>query len=92
MVLLSLGFNVLLSDADLVWLDDPVPYIPTDADFAAQHGGCNRLSIGYDIDNDLVNTGFIWIKSNPRTLAFYADVMNTSFVHHRYDPFSLTHI
>lgn len=84
MVLLSLGFNVLVNDVDVMWVDDPLPFIPTDADFAAQHGGCSRTKIGYDINNDLVNTGFIFVKSANRTLEFYRDVMNLSLSHHRY--------
>ena len=70
LVLLSLGFNVLLNDVDIVWLEDPIPHMPLDADLVGQNGALFRPKLGFDVRNEAINTGFYFVKSNHRTINF----------------------
>ena len=61
------GYNVLFQDADLVWFQDPVPYLQqvygsdTDIIFMDDGGRTPRFTPLY------VNSGFYYLKQNERT-------------------------
>ncbi|KAM7279644.1 hypothetical protein ACFE04_006778 [Oxalis oulophora] len=65
---LSLGYNFVFTDTDIMWLQDPFPRFFLHADFqiACDHFYGNP----YDNNND-PNGGFTYVKSNIRTVSFY---------------------
>ena len=70
LLLLTLGFNVLLNDVDVVWLEDPIPYIPLDADIVGQNGMLGNKYLSFRVNDDAINTGFYFVKTNNRTIEF----------------------
>ncbi|XP_024529026.1 uncharacterized protein At4g15970-like [Selaginella moellendorffii] len=65
---LELGYNFVFSDADILWFRDPFDHFSRNTDFeiACDHYNGNAT----DLSNS-PNGGFVHVKSNPRTIAFY---------------------
>jgi len=71
-VVLELGYNVLVSDVDIAWKKNPVPFLPTDVDLAIQSNtGTNVSPL-----NDEPNTGFYFLRSNDRSMALLDDTID----------------
>lgn len=67
-VVLELGYNLLFSDADIMWFRDPFPHLSPDADFQI---ACDHFN-GHPTDlANLPNGGFVYVRSNERTIGFY---------------------
>ncbi|CAL1356912.1 unnamed protein product [Linum trigynum] len=65
---LRLGYNFVSTDADILWFRNPFPRFHEDADFQVS---CD-MHLGDDSNRDnLPNTGFTFVRSNPRTVRFY---------------------
>ncbi|XP_023637614.1 uncharacterized protein At4g15970 [Capsella rubella] len=65
---LSLGYNFLFTDADILWFRDPFPRFLSNVDLQISCDGYN----GKPSDkNNYVNAGFIYVKANNKTLNFY---------------------
>jgi hypothetical protein len=61
------GFDVLFQDVDLVWMQDPIPYLKAlDADISFMDDGARTPRY----TPLFVNSGFFYIKYNERTLYF----------------------
>lgn len=75
---LTSGFNVLFQDVDLVWLKDPFPYFfagnlsPQDIIFMDDGARTPRYTPFF------VNSGFYYVKHNPRTLYLFETMMKNS--------------
>ncbi|KNA21381.1 hypothetical protein SOVF_043670, partial [Spinacia oleracea] len=66
--ILSLGYNFVFTDTDVMWLRDPFPHFTLDADFQTS---CDRFNGNeYDIQNS-PNNGYVFVWSNNRTIQFY---------------------
>ena len=77
---------MLLNDVDIVWADDPFPYIPVDADLVAQTGMMASLKLGFKWKDDAINTGFYFVKANHRTInlmkyVYIKSVITFIFIH-----------
>ncbi|KAK8636794.1 hypothetical protein V6N13_124532 [Hibiscus sabdariffa] len=65
---LELGYTFVFSDSDIMWFRDPFPRFFPDADFQI---ACDYF-LGRPEDlNNSPNSGFTYVKSNNRTIAFY---------------------
>jgi hypothetical protein len=66
---LEMGYNFVFTDADVMWFRDPFPRFYNDADFqiACDHFCGNSL----DMENNIPNGGFNFVKSNNRSIEFY---------------------
>ncbi|KAK9076153.1 hypothetical protein SSX86_004486 [Deinandra increscens subsp. villosa] len=66
--ILTLGYNFVFTDADIMWFRDPFPHFDKDVDFqiACDHFGGNTSDL-----NNQPNGGFTYVKSNKETVAFY---------------------
>eukprot|EP00850_Spirogloea_muscicola_P003002 SM000011S19180 [mRNA] locus=s11:1234586:1237562:- [translate_table: standard] len=65
--ILQLGYNVLFTDTDILWFQDPLPLLQAsqlDIQFA-----CDRWRT--DPAKPAINAGFYFARSNNRTIAFY---------------------
>ncbi|KMZ67931.1 Nucleotide-diphospho-sugar transferase family protein [Zostera marina] len=68
-IVLQKGYNFIFTDTDVMWFRDPLPMFYKDGDF--------QISCDYfrgnplDIQNNLPNGGFNYVKSNRRTIEFY---------------------
>lgn len=65
---LSLGYNFLFSDADIMWLRDPFPRLIDDAHF---HIACDSYHGDPNDVKNSPNAGFMYVKSNTHTILFY---------------------
>ncbi|KAL2936628.1 hypothetical protein RDABS01_028611, partial [Bienertia sinuspersici] len=66
--ILSLGYNFLVTDTDVMWFRDPFPQLNSDSDIQIS---CDYFyGKEYDIVN-LPNVGFMLVRSNNRTIEFY---------------------
>lgn len=66
--ILSLGFNFVFTDADVMWFRDPFPHFTPNSDFQTS---CDRFNgMEFDIRN-APNNGFLFVRSNIRTIKFY---------------------
>jgi hypothetical protein len=63
--MLEMGYNVLFSDVDTVWLRNPLPHLRRDVDFEFQTDA-DHDELGLD---DEPCTGFYYMKSNVRTIS-----------------------
>lgn len=66
---LNLGYNLIFTDADIIWFRDPFPRFFPDSDFQITcdfYGGNSS-----DILNNAPNSGFTYVKSNNKTILFY---------------------
>ncbi|XP_021738351.1 uncharacterized protein At4g15970-like [Chenopodium quinoa] len=67
--ILTLEYNFIITDTDVVWFRDPFPhFITDDSDFQTS---CDRFNGDqYDLNN-FPNMGFLFARSNNRTIKFY---------------------
>ncbi|KAL8536686.1 hypothetical protein ACS0TY_012034 [Phlomoides rotata] len=65
---LELGYDFVFTDGDVMWLRDPFPNFYPDIDFQV---ACDHYWYNYTDLNNSPNTGFIYAKSNNRTIQFY---------------------
>ncbi|KAL2936638.1 hypothetical protein RDABS01_028621, partial [Bienertia sinuspersici] len=66
--ILTLGYNFIITDADVVWFRDPFPHLTPDSDIQTS---CDRFN-GRQFDlNNMPNVGFLFARSNNRTIKFY---------------------
>eukprot|EP00898_Chlorokybus_atmophyticus_P001777 jgi/Chlat1/25/ChrspC230497S00735 len=77
--LLELGYDVLFTDADICWLEDPLQYIRPDISFQFSTdfvGNWSSMMADYSapFGSFVVNTGFYFMKALPQTATFLADV------------------
>jgi len=66
--ILKRGYNIVFSDADIMWLRNPLGRLAEDADIQVtcdKYNG-NPLSV-----KNNANTGFMYVRSNERTISFY---------------------
>eukprot|EP00026_Physarum_polycephalum_P004100 Phypoly_transcript_04117.p1 GENE.Phypoly_transcript_04117~~Phypoly_transcript_04117.p1 ORF type:complete len:608 (+),score=68.67 Phypoly_transcript_04117:408-2231(+) len=61
--IVKLGFNVLWTDSDIVWLENAMEYMKGDYDLFVQR------------DDDDICAGFFYIKSNPVSILFMTKVV-----------------
>ncbi|KAK4364847.1 hypothetical protein RND71_016205 [Anisodus tanguticus] len=75
---LEMGYNFIFTDADILWFRQPFAHFYPDADFqiACDHYLYNSTNL----DNS-PNSGFIYVKSNKRTIKFYKFWYNASEAH-----------
>ncbi|KAL7607626.1 hypothetical protein Lser_V15G15269 [Lactuca serriola] len=66
---LEMGYNFLFTDADVMWFRDPFPHFYSDADFqiACDHYSGNST----DVETNIPNGGFSFVRSNIRSIEFY---------------------
>lgn len=82
---LQLGFNAILFDVDVAFLEDPVPYIlHGDADFVAtpEIRDCLALSLLQDPHWEGIepNTGTVFVRSTPGTINRITDAVKLQIV------------
>lgn len=66
--ILSLGHNFVFTDTDVLWFRDPFPNLSPGIDFQTS---CDRFT-GKPFDlNNFPNNGFLFVRSNKRTIEFY---------------------
>ncbi|XP_021738450.1 uncharacterized protein At4g15970-like [Chenopodium quinoa] len=66
--ILTLGYNFVITDTDVIWFRDPFPHFTPDSDFQTS---CDRFN-GRQFDlNNFPNVGFLFARSNTRTIKFY---------------------
>uniref|UniRef100_A0A803LNR6 Nucleotide-diphospho-sugar transferase domain-containing protein n=1 Tax=Chenopodium quinoa TaxID=63459 RepID=A0A803LNR6_CHEQI len=66
--ILSLGYNFIFTDTDIMWFRNPFPHFTPDSDFQTS---CDRFNgRQFDIQNPS-NNGFLFVRSNTRTIKFY---------------------
>ncbi|XP_021738350.1 uncharacterized protein At4g15970-like [Chenopodium quinoa] len=68
--ILTLGYNFIITDSDIVWFRDPLPHIMTDNNSDIQVSCDWNRGDEYDLNN-LPNVGFLFARSNNRTIKFY---------------------
>uniref|UniRef100_A0A803LE53 Nucleotide-diphospho-sugar transferase domain-containing protein n=1 Tax=Chenopodium quinoa TaxID=63459 RepID=A0A803LE53_CHEQI len=68
--ILTLGYNFVITDSDVVWFRDPLPHIMTDNNSDIQVSCDWNRGDEYDLNN-LPNFGFLFARSNNRTINFY---------------------
>lgn len=66
--ILERGYSFLFTDADVMWFRDPFPRFDKHADF--QIASDKYTGKPEDLNN-LPNGGFLFARSNPRTISFY---------------------
>ena len=69
---IMLGFRTLLTDVDVVFLRDPIPYLPKDVDVAMQDDGVSGLNSGFM----LVNPTYASVRMMQKTL----DIVMTKII------------
>eukprot|EP00253_Pinus_taeda_P028486 PITA_28486 len=62
------GFSFVFTDADVVWLRNPFTKFSREADFQISCDTCNYSPTNV---KNLPNTGFIFVRSNQRTIKLY---------------------
>lgn len=66
---LEMGYSFVFSDADILWFRDPFPNFAADSDFQI---ACDKYMGGpFDVSNNAPNGGFLYVRSNHRTMALY---------------------
>ncbi|XP_057503967.1 uncharacterized protein At4g15970-like [Actinidia eriantha] len=65
---LKLGYNFVLTDADIIWFRDPFSRFYSDGDIQI---ACDFFWGNSSDRNNLPNGGFNYVKSNHRTIKFY---------------------
>ncbi|KAL9232001.1 hypothetical protein vseg_007151 [Gypsophila vaccaria] len=66
--ILSLGYNFVNTDTDVLWFRDPLPHFIHESDFQTSCDNYNGRE--YDMDNP-PNVGLMYVRSNNRTIKFY---------------------
>eukprot|EP00759_Apiculatamorpha_spiralis_P057272 PhF_6_TR8527/c0_g1_i1/m.13361 len=73
--LLKQKVNIVLTDADIVWVKDPRPYFRTDVSMTFSIGSCHReLPDNKDFTNDAIakmNTGFYFAQSTEAVITMF---------------------
>jgi len=65
---LKRGYSIVFSDADIMWLRNPLGRLAEDADIQIT---CDKFNGNpFDVKNE-ANTGFMYVRSNERTISFY---------------------
>lgn len=67
-IVLELGFNFVFSDADVMWIRNPFPRFDKFADFQI---ACDAYTGIPEDMNNRPNGGFVYARSNKRTIDFY---------------------
>lgn len=62
---LSLGYTVLVVDLDVILFRDPFPHFP-----------CEECDIHFQMDRDLYNSGFVYVRPTPAAQALYNAAWN----------------
>uniref|UniRef100_A0A0D6R7L8 Nucleotide-diphospho-sugar transferase domain-containing protein n=1 Tax=Araucaria cunninghamii TaxID=56994 RepID=A0A0D6R7L8_ARACU len=62
------GYNMVFTDTDIMWLRNPMKKLAADADIQCTSDRYNGDP--FDITNE-ANTGFMYVRSNNRTINFY---------------------
>ncbi|CAM6104379.1 unnamed protein product [Calypogeia fissa] len=77
-IVLELGYNLVFSDADIMWFRDPFPHFSEEADFqiACDHFNGNPTDL-----TNLPNGGFVFVRSSQRTVDFYKYWHESRLVH-----------
>ena len=65
---LSLGYNVFFSDIDVLFFENPLPYMDLHVDINIQMERYNRFKEA--------NSGFLFAKSNNRTIQLFRNAYN----------------
>ncbi|GFP93965.1 uncharacterized protein at4g15970 [Phtheirospermum japonicum] len=66
---LEMGYNFVFTDADVMWFRDPFPDFHPDADFQI---ACDHFSgRAEDLEYNIPNGGFNFVRSNNRSIEFY---------------------
>lgn len=65
---LSLGYNVFFSDIDVLFFENPLPYMDLHVDINIQMERYNRFKEA--------NSGFLFAKSNNRTIQLFCNAYN----------------
>eukprot|EP00253_Pinus_taeda_P003271 PITA_03271 len=68
--ILERGYNIVFSDADILWLRNPMRRLREDVDIQISCDNYNGNP--FDVKNE-ANTGFMYVRSNERTISFYRD-------------------
>lgn len=67
-IILEMGYSFVFSDADIMWFRDPFPQFEKSADFQI---ACDKYTgVSEDLNNQ-PNGGFLYARSNNRTIDFY---------------------
>ncbi|CDP12504.1 unnamed protein product [Coffea canephora] len=66
--ILELGYNFIFTDSDILWLRNPFPRFYEDADFQI---ASDEYRFNSTDPNNKSNAGFIYVRSNNKTLQFY---------------------
>lgn len=75
-LLLRAGYDVLLTDGDTVWLQDPLPHLGAGADLQIQLDTPGVFELDDDVLADpKVCTGFFLARHTPASLAFWRRVL-----------------
>ncbi|KAL8536681.1 hypothetical protein ACS0TY_012029 [Phlomoides rotata] len=65
---LQMGYHFVFTDSDVMWLRDPFPRFYPDGDFQIS---CDHSWFNYTDVNNIQNAGFMYAKSNNRTIQFF---------------------
>nr|DAD33320.1 TPA_asm: hypothetical protein HUJ06_012171 [Nelumbo nucifera] len=65
---LEMGYHFLFTDGDIMWFRNPFPHFYLDADFLI---ACDHFRGSSTDLNNSPNAGFMYVKSNNRTIEFY---------------------
>ncbi|KAL2936627.1 hypothetical protein RDABS01_028610, partial [Bienertia sinuspersici] len=68
-VVLSMGYSFIVTDTDVMWLRNPYPYL-SNHEYDIQTSCDTYNGREFDLDN-LLNLGFMLVRSNSRTIEFY---------------------
>ncbi|KAL1223991.1 hypothetical protein V5N11_004527 [Cardamine amara subsp. amara] len=64
----TLGYNFIFTDADILWFRDPFPHFFQDIDFQI---ACDHYNGKPSYKSNWVNSGFTYVKANNKTIKFY---------------------
>ncbi|CAM0942983.1 unnamed protein product [Alopecurus aequalis] len=67
---LELGYGFLFTDVDIVWFRNPLLRVPVGADITFSCERYDDSQDPYDLRKD-ANGGFLYVRSNMRTIAFF---------------------
>ncbi|KAK3141686.1 hypothetical protein QOZ80_4BG0337100 [Eleusine coracana subsp. coracana] len=80
-LVLEKGYNFIFTDADIMWFRNPFPHFYPDGDFQI---ACDHY-VGNSSDlRNIANGGFIYVKSNERTIEFYSFWYSSRFMYPGY--------
>ncbi|MFH1868404.1 MAG: putative nucleotide-diphospho-sugar transferase [Candidatus Omnitrophota bacterium] len=73
--LLKAGFDILLSDADTIWLKDPMKYIAVEGYDIQMQSDARSYDKEFPLQAAYFNTGFYYVKSNAKTKQLFEKVL-----------------